>query len=86
MSHETHARVSADSIKWDITSYPVPEVNAYDGDWILRSLEVGTRLRLTEQDLVTGEFKERQIDSTFGFTQQLKVNTTTFSLTPVTAH
>lgn len=85
MSYDTHARVSADSIKWDITSFPQPEVTAYDGRWILRPLEVGTRLHLTEQDLVTGEFNERQIDATFGFTAQIKVNTTTFSLTPVTA-
>lgn len=84
MSYETHARVNADSIKWEITSYPKPEVNSYDGNWILRPLEVGTRLRLTEQDLVSGEFKDRQIDATFGFTQRLEANTTTFSLTPVT--
>lgn len=85
MSYDTHARVNAESISWDITSYPTPELIAYDGRWILRPLEVGTRLKLTEQDLATGAYQERTIDGKFGFTAPIKVNTTTMSVTPISA-
>lgn len=85
MSYRTNSRVNADSIKWSISSYPKPVLTAYDGAWILRPLEVGTRLTLTEQDLVTGKYKEREVDDKFGFTARIEVNTTTFSLTPVTS-
>jgi len=83
LSYTTNARVSADTIKWDVVSYPKIDVGAYQGGWVLRPLEVGTRLTLVEQDLMTGALEEKAVTETFGFTATLSVGPDSVSVTPV---
>ncbi|MGJ9403065.1 hypothetical protein [Arthrobacter sp. KK5.5] len=84
LSYSTNARVSADTIKWDVVGYPKIDVEAYQGGWVLRPLEVDTRLTLVEQDLMTGAFQEKTVTESFGFTARLSVGPESVSVTPVT--
>ncbi|MEE1622358.1 hypothetical protein ACQ3I4_04765 [Zafaria sp. Z1313] len=82
LSYDTNARVEASTINWDIVGYPKVEVAAHEGGWVLNPLEVGTRITLVEQDLMTGLKEERSVEAGFGFTASLSVGTDSLRVVP----
>jgi len=82
LAYSTNARVSSSTIKWSITKYPVPEITAFDGGWVVRPLEVGAQLSLVEQDLVTGAYANRTVNQTFSFSAGLKANSAGVRVSP----
>lgn len=85
LTYSTEARVAADTIHWKVTRYPKIEVGAYDGNWVLRPLELGVELKLVEQNLMTGAKQEKTVQETFGFTAKLEVSRDSVAVTPVAA-
>lgn len=86
LSYDTEARVSAETIDWDITSYPEVEIGPYDGGWVLRPLEVGTTLNLVEQNLMSGIKTENTVEHDFGFTAKLELSGDSVTVTPVVGY
>lgn len=70
-------------ISWDVTQYPNVEIDAFNGEWVLKPLTGTAVVRSKQIDTFSGTITPLMAEHDYRFTARLTVNDGSISVTPV---